>query len=125
VEDHARALELVLTRGRNGENYNVGGRSERSNLEVVELVCDILDRKRPRGHGRSHRKLIQFVPDRLGHDRRYGIDPSKAENELSWQAEETFESGLEKTVLWFMDNEWWWRPIRERGYAGERLGLAN
>ena len=124
VEDHARALELIVTRGRVGESYNVGGRSERSNLAVVETICDLVDCKRPLEGGRSRRELITFVADRPGHDLRYAIDPSKIENELGWRAEESFDSGIEKTVQWFLDNEWWWRPIREQNYAGERLGVA-
>jgi dTDP-glucose 4,6-dehydratase len=123
VEDHARALELVLQDGRLGESYNVGGRSERTNLQVVETICDVLDRERPLETG--YRDLIAFVPDRPGHDLRYAIDSSKIERELGWRAEETFESGLEKTVRWFLENEWWWRPIREQKYAGQRLGSAQ
>ncbi|MGF1549987.1 MAG: dTDP-glucose 4,6-dehydratase [Sphingomonadaceae bacterium] len=122
VEDHARALELVLTRGRVGESYNVGGREERTNLQVVEAICDALDERRPLQDGESRRALITFVEDRPGHDRRYAIDPSKIERELGWRAEESFASGLAKTIDWYLDNEWWWRPIRERDYAGERLG---
>ena len=124
VEDHARALELVLRDGRLGESYNVGGRSERTNLQVVETICDVLDRERPLESG-SYRDLIAFVPDRPGHDLRYAIDSSKIERELGWRAEESFESGLEKTVRWFLENEWWWRPIREQKYAGQRLGSAQ
>ena len=124
VDDHARALELVLTRGRPGESYNIGGRAERSNLSVVETICDLLDRKRPLETGAKRRELIRFVPDRPGHDRRYAIDPSKAEAELGWSAAESFESGLEKTVDWFLANDWWWRPIREQRYSGTRLGTA-
>jgi dTDP-glucose 4,6-dehydratase len=124
VDDHARALELIVTRGGVGESYNVGGRSERSNLAVVETICDLVDRKRPLENGRSRRELITFVADRPGHDLRYAIDPAKVENELGWHADETFESGIEKTIEWFLDNEWWWRPIREQNYAGERLGVA-
>ncbi|HZC37356.1 MAG TPA: dTDP-glucose 4,6-dehydratase [Sphingomicrobium sp.] len=122
VEDHARALELVLRNGAVGESYNVGGRSERTNLQVVETICDILDREQPLGDGRSYRDLINFVADRPGHDLRYAIDSSKIERELGWRAEESFESGLEKTVRWFLDNDWWWRPIRDQKYAGQRLG---
>lgn len=125
VEDHARALELIVTRGRVGESYNVGGRSERSNLDVVQTICGMLDQKRPLGGGRSYRDLIEFVPDRPGHDLRYAIDPSKIERELGWTALETFESGLAKTIDWYLDNDWWWRPIREGRYAGERLGVAS
>lgn len=124
VEDHARALELVLTRGEVGESYNVGGRAERSNLEVVHAICSVLDCKRPLPKGASHRSLIEFVPDRPGHDRRYAIDPAKAERELGWTARETFESGLEKTIGWYIANESWWRPIRDHHYQGHRLGTA-
>ncbi|MCK8787203.1 dTDP-glucose 4,6-dehydratase [Roseomonas sp. NAR14] len=122
VEDHVSALIAVLRRGRPGGTYNVGGRSERRNLAVVETVCDLLDRLAPDGQG-SRRRLITFVTDRPGHDRRYAIDPSLIEGELGWRAAETFESGIEKTVRWYLDNEWWWRPLREQKYAGERLGL--
>lgn len=124
VEDHARALELIVTKGEVGSSYNVGGRSELSNLAVVETICDILDRRRPRKLG-SYRDLIQFVPDRPGHDLRYAIDSSKIESELGWRAEETFETGLEKTIDWYLANDWWWRPIRERSYGGERLGRSR
>jgi dTDP-glucose 4,6-dehydratase len=125
VDDHARALELIFSAGHVGGSYNVGGRSERSNLSVVEAICDVLDRKRPRRGGASHRDLIRFVTDRPGHDLRYAIDPSRIEQKLGWRAQETFESGIEKTVAWFLDNEWWWRPIREKKYAGQRLGTGE
>jgi dTDP-glucose 4,6-dehydratase len=124
VEDHARALEMVVRHGRLGESYNIGGRSERTNLSVVETICDLLDAKRPRSGGRRYRDLIAFVKDRPGHDRRYAIDCSKIEHELGWRASETFETGLEKTIDWYLANEWWWRPIRNKRYAGERLGYA-
>jgi dTDP-glucose 4,6-dehydratase len=124
VEDHARALELVLTRGVPGQSYNVGGRAERTNLAVVEAICDALDARRPRAGGGSHRDLIGFVADRPGHDRRYAMDCTRIERELGWRAAETFETGLARTVEWYLDNEWWWRPIREQSYAGERLGRA-
>ena len=125
VEDHARALELVLTRGKVGESYNVGGRAERTNLQVVEAICDLLDERMPFAGGGSRRDLIEFVADRPGHDRRYAIDPSKIERELGWHATETFESGLARTVDWFIANEEWWRPIRDGQYSGERLGSAK
>jgi dTDP-glucose 4,6-dehydratase len=125
VEDHARALELALTRGAIGESYNVGGRAERTNLIIVETICDILDRMRSLAQGRRHRDLVNFVTDRPGHDLRYAIDPAKTERELRWNATETLDSGLEKTVAWYLDNEWWWRPLREQRYAGERLGIAR
>jgi dTDP-glucose 4,6-dehydratase len=122
VEDHARALELVATRGRPGESYNVGGNSERTNLSVVETICDLLDLRRPRAGGKSYRDLIDFVTDRPGHDRRYAIDASKIGRDLGWTPSENFDSGLARTVDWFLDNKWWWAPIRQQRYAGERLG---
>jgi dTDP-glucose 4,6-dehydratase len=121
VEDHARALALALERGTPGETYCIGGRSERRNLQVVEAICDALDARVP--GARPRRELIRFVADRPGHDQRYAIDPSKAEDELGWRAQESFESGLGRTVEWYLANEWWWRPLRDRRYAGERLGL--
>jgi dTDP-glucose 4,6-dehydratase len=124
VDDHARALEMVMMQGAIGESYNIGGRAERTNLDVVGTICDILDRKRARPDGRSRRALIEFVQDRPGHDRRYAIDPSKIETELGWAAQESFETGLEKTIDWYLANEWWWRPIREHKYVGDRLGSA-
>jgi len=124
VDDHASALLLVATNGRPGRSYNIGGRNERSNLTVVEAVCDTLDRLAPRAGGRPRRDLIRFVADRPGHDLRYAIDASRIENELGWQAEETFETGLEKTIRWYLDNEWWWQPIRNGRYSGERLGAV-
>ena len=122
VEDHARALDLIIERGRVGETYNVGGHNERQNIEVVRRICDVLDQLRPANAPRQD--LIEFVTDRPGHDARYAIDSTKLETELDWRAQENFESGIEKTVQWYLDNEWWWRPLRER-YAGERLGLVG
>jgi len=118
VEDHARALDLIVSRGRVGEKYNVGGRNERRNIDVVRKICAILDRLRPMD--RPHESLIAFVADRPGHDLRYAIDASKLERDLGWRALDTFDSGIEKTVRWYLDNEWWWRPLREKVYAGER-----
>lgn len=125
VEDHARALEAVLTKGRIGESYNIGGRAERTNLEVVKTICALLDACRPRAGGRSHLDLIAYVADRPGHDRRYAIDPTKSERELGWTPVETFESGLQKTVDWYLANGWWWRPIRAQQFDGSRLGLVQ
>ena len=125
VDDHARALELVMTRGRVGESYNVGGRAERTNLQVVETICDLLDARQPLPGGASRRDLIAFVTDRPGHDRRYAIDPAKIERDLGWQARESFETGLAKTIDWYLANEDWWRPIRDGSYAGERLGAGG
>src|SRR5215475_11047082 len=123
VDDHVTALVLVLTNGRPGEKYNVGGRSERTNLQVVEAICDIIDELIPAS--RSRRDLITFVADRPGHDRRYAIDPGKVESELGWRPAESFESGLRQTVRWYMDNRSWWGPLRRHVYAGERLGLID
>ena len=124
VDDHVRALELVATQGAIGESYNVGGRAERTNLAVVETICDLLDARSPLPGGEARRSLIAFVKDRPGHDRRYAIDPSKIENELDWSASESFESGIERTIDWYLANDWWWRPIREGKYAGARLGTG-
>lgn len=123
VEDHAKALTLVLERGAVGETYNVGGRNERTNLHVVESICDLLDEMSPRTAS-SRRGLISFVADRPGHDRRYAIDASKLERELGWRADENFESGLTKTVRWFFDNRNWWQTILDRGYQQKRIGLG-
>ena len=120
VDDHARALALIMAKGRPGETYNVGGRSERRNIEVVTSICEILDRLQP--DGSPHSRLITYVADRPGHDQRYAIDPSKLETELGWRARETFESGLEQTVAWYIERRDWWEPLRQ-GYGGERLGL--
>ena len=124
VEDHARALTTVLEHGRVGDIYNVGGRNERTNLHVVKTICDLLDRLRPSPHGSCHR-LISFVADRPGHDRRYAIDASKLERELGWRALENFESGLEKTVKWYLDQRDWWEAILERGYQAKRIGVEQ
>jgi dTDP-glucose 4,6-dehydratase len=124
VEDHAKALTLVLELGLVGETYNVGGRNERSNLHVVESICDLLDDAVPRASG-PRRDLITFVADRPGHDRRYAIDASKLERGLGWHAEETFESGIAKTVQWYIDQQPWWRAILERGYQAKRVGLSQ
>ena len=122
VEDHARALDLIAERGAIGETYNVGGRNERRNIDVVRQICAVLDRVAPANRPRE--ELIEFVTDRPGHDARYAIDASKLESELGWRAQENFDTGIEKTVLWYLENEWWWRPLRER-YAGQRLGLLK
>ncbi|MDQ3144939.1 MAG: dTDP-glucose 4,6-dehydratase [Pseudomonadota bacterium] len=122
VEDHARALEIIIERGRIGETYNVGGRNERRNIEVVERICEVLDQLVPGNRPRAEQ--IEFVTDRPGHDARYAIDATRLEEELGWRAEEDFDSGIAKTVQWYFDNEWWWQPLRER-YAGQRLGLIE
>jgi len=122
VEDHARALDLIIAKGRPGETYNVGGRNERRNIDVVHRICAVLDRLVPAN--RPRHELIRFVSDRPGHDARYAIDATRLETELGWKAQENFETGIEKTVRWYLNNEWWWRPLSER-YAGERLGTLN
>jgi dTDP-glucose 4,6-dehydratase len=122
VEDHARALDLIAERGRAGETYNVGGRNEQRNIDVVRRICSVLDQLTPSNRPRD--ELIEFVTDRPGHDARYAIDATKLEHELGWRAQENFDTGIEKTVRWYLDNDWWWRPLRER-YAGERLGLPK
>jgi dTDP-glucose 4,6-dehydratase len=123
VEDHARALAMVLMRGRLGQSYNIGGRNERSNLSVVETIADLLDAVKPSPLG-PRRRLITFVGDRPGHDLRYAIDATKAEMELGWLARHGFDSGLAGTITWYLDNEAWWRPLRDARYAGQRLGGA-
>ena len=121
VEDHAAGLIALIERGHPGERYNFGGGSERTNLAVVEGICAVLDRIAPAAQPR--RALITFVADRPGHDRRYAIDASKAHRELSWRPQESFDTGLERTVRWYLDNRAWWEPLRDRVYGGERLGL--
>ncbi|MCA0207467.1 MAG: dTDP-glucose 4,6-dehydratase [Proteobacteria bacterium] len=125
VDDHAAALELVLTRGEIGHSYNVGGNQERTNLSVVESICDILDQRQPLASGQSRRSLIRFVTDRPGHDRRYAIDSSKIMRDLGWVPSVTFEEGLAQTINWYLANEWWWGPVRDGSYAGERLGVGG
>ncbi|TBZ72047.1 dTDP-glucose 4,6-dehydratase [Rhizobium leguminosarum bv. viciae] len=123
VDDHARALWLIVQRGRPGEKYNVGGRNERRNIEVVERVCAIMDEVRP--GTAPHSDLISYVTDRPGHDARYAIDATKLETELGWKALENFDSGIRKTVEWYLENAWWWQPLREHVYSGERLGVLK
>ncbi len=125
VEDHARALYLVATRGKSGETYNIGGHNERKNIEVVETICDLLEELAPhKPNGVAHyRDLITFVADRPGHDLRYAIDASKIETELGWTPDETFASGMRKTVQWYLTNETWWQQVLDGSYQGERLGL--
>ncbi|MCG5514006.1 dTDP-glucose 4,6-dehydratase [Ectothiorhodospira shaposhnikovii] len=124
VEDHARALILVASRGRPGETYNIGGHNEKTNLEVVHTLCDLLQAVQPPAFGGHYRDLITFVQDRPGHDRRYAIDAGKIERELGWTPRETFESGLRKTVRWYLDNASWWQHVLDGSYQGERLGTG-
>ncbi len=125
VEDHARALRLVIDEGTPGETYCVGGNSERTNLQVVEAICAVLDQLQPRPDGTSYRDQIRFVADRPGHDFRYAIDATKLKRELGWEPAESFESGIARTVRWYLDNAAWWRAVQSGSYRGERLGLAR
>jgi dTDP-glucose 4,6-dehydratase len=123
VEDHARALGVILAKGCPGHTYNVGGRNERTNIDVVQQICWWMDRLHP-ADTPCH-ALISFVTDRPGHDRRYAIDATKLETDLGWRARETFETGIEKTVRWYLDHSDWWKPLRDKVYNGERLGLVK
>ena len=125
VEDHARALTCVFEAGKPGESYIIGGRAERKNIEVVTRICETLDSVRPRGDGKSYKDQISYVADRPGHDHRYAIDPSKIERELGWKARESFDSGIERTIRWYLDNEEWWRPLVEEKGAVQRVGLKG
>ncbi|HLG89854.1 MAG TPA: dTDP-glucose 4,6-dehydratase [Alphaproteobacteria bacterium] len=122
VEDHVRALVCVLERGRPGETYNVGGNSERRNIDVVKTLCKLLDE---RLGGEPRESLIRYVADRPGHDLRYAIDSARIQRELGWKPQETFETGLARTVDWYLANRPWWEAVRARGYGGERLGLGS
>lgn len=123
VDDHVRALQTVFERGEPGRSYNIGGNNEKQNIEVVRTICAILDKLRPRADGTPYEKQISFVADRPGHDQRYAIDASRVAKELGWTPTETFDSGLKKTVEWYLSNESWWRPILEERKADERRGL--
>nr|WP_092074273.1 dTDP-glucose 4,6-dehydratase [Dendrosporobacter quercicolus]NSL49177.1 dTDP-glucose 4,6-dehydratase [Dendrosporobacter quercicolus DSM 1736]SDM86607.1 dTDP-glucose 4,6-dehydratase [Dendrosporobacter quercicolus] len=125
VEDHCRAVLRVLEKGKPGEKYNIGGRNEKTNLEIVHTLCDILDQKRPRVDGRSYREQIAFVSDRPGHDLRYAIDAAKIERELGWVPAETFETGIVKTVDWYLANLDWCRRVTDGSYRRERLGSGK
>ncbi len=124
VDDHARALYTVLTKGRLGETYNIGGHNEKTNLEVVTTLCAILDECAPNPNYR-YESLIRFVTDRPGHDQRYAIDASKIANELGWRPQETFDTGLRKTVDWYLNNKSWWQNVLDGSYRRQRLGLTN
>ncbi|WJV40600.1 dTDP-glucose 4,6-dehydratase [Raoultella terrigena] len=127
VEDHARALYKVATEGHSGETYNIGGHNERKNIDVVRTICAILDKvvEQKPGNISHFADLITFVKDRPGHDLRYAIDAAKIQRDLGWVPEETFESGIEKTVHWYLNNQTWWQRVLDGSYAGERLGLNN
>ena len=126
VEDHARALYLVATEGVPGETYNIGGHNEKKNIEVVRKICEILDELQPRPDGKSYAELITFVTDRPGHDLRYAIDAAKIGRELGWKPLETFESGIRKTVQWYLDHRFTWcKNVQEGTYNRERLGTGG
>lgn len=125
VEDHASAIWLALTRGRLGETYNIGGLNERTNIEIVERVCSVLDRNSPRPDGKSYSNQITYVADRPGHDRRYAIDSTKIRRELGWQPKENFDTGIEKTIKWYLSNLAWAGEITTKKYGRERLGVAG
>ncbi|GMR06327.1 MAG: dTDP-glucose 4,6-dehydratase [Gammaproteobacteria bacterium] len=125
VDDHARALILVMKQGMQGETYNIGGHNEVMNIDVVKTLCAILDEREPAKDGRPHAELITFVTDRPGHDMRYAIDASKIQRDLGWTPEETFETGLEKTVDWYLANQKWINRVLDGSYMGERLGAAK
>ncbi len=123
VDDHARALYLVLKQGEVGETYNIGGHNEMTNLEVVQTLCTMFDDLQPTSPHKPHSQLITFVTDRPGHDLRYAIDASKIQKTLGWKPIETFETGLHKTVQWYLENRNWWQRVRDGRYQGERLGV--
>jgi len=125
VEDHARALFAILSKARAGETYNIGGNAERTNLDVVQSICRLLDEMLPDSPHRPHQRLITFVADRPGHDRRYAMDTAKIRRELGWEPRENFDSGLRKTVSWYLAHRWWWGPIWPQRYRGERLGTGS
>lgn len=125
VEDHARALYKVVTEGKIGETYNIGGHNEKQNIEVVKTICHILDELKPQANGQPYESLITFVKDRPGHDLRYAIDASKIANELNWTPTETFDSGIRKTVEWYLSNMDWCSRVQDGSYQRERLGAGE
>jgi dTDP-glucose 4,6-dehydratase len=125
VEDHCDAIYTILQKGTIGETYNVGGNNEIKNIQIVEVICDILNDIRPAGSGKSYHKLINFVKDRPGHDFRYAIDASKLKKEIGWEPKESFNTGIQKTIEWYLKNEEWWKTIQEDTYKQERLGISN
>ena len=125
VEDHARALYKVVTDGKVGETYNIGGHNEKQNIEVVKTICQILDKLKPQENGQPYESLITFVKDRPGHDLRYAIDASKIATELNWTPTETFDSGIRKTVEWYLNNMAWCSRVQDGSYQRERLGAGE
>ncbi|HCN24186.1 MAG TPA: dTDP-glucose 4,6-dehydratase [Candidatus Marinimicrobia bacterium] len=125
VEDHCDAIYTILQKGTIGETYNVGGNNEIKNIQIVEVICDILNDIHPAGSGKSYHELINFVKDRPGHDFRYAIDASKLKKEIGWEPKESFNTGIQKTIEWYLKNEEWWKTIQEDTYKQERLGISN
>ncbi len=125
VDDHARALRLVLETGKNGETYNIGGHNEKTNLDVVKTICSLLDKLVPDSPHVPHESLITYVADRPGHDQRYAIDAGKIAKDLGWMPEETFESGIEKTIHWYLENSEWCQHVQDGSYQRERLGIGK
>jgi dTDP-glucose 4,6-dehydratase len=125
VEDHCDAIYTILQKGTIGETYNVGGNNEIKNIQIVEAICDVLNDIHPAGSGKSYHELITFVKDRPGHDFRYAIDASKLKKETGWEPKESFNTGIQKTIEWYLKNEEWWRTIQENTYKQERLGISN
>ena len=124
VEDHCIALETIFSKGEVGETYNIGGSNEIKNIDIVKIICDIMDELKPSKNG-SYRDLITFVDDRPGHDKRYAVDSTKLKNTLKWKPRESFQSGIKKTIEWYLNNEDWWRKIQKNNYNQQRLGLKN
>ena len=124
VEDHCIALETIFSKGKVGETYNIGGSNEIKNIDIVKIICDIMDELKPSKNG-SYRNLITFVDDRPGHDKRYAVDSTKLQNTLNWEPKESFQSGIKKTIEWYLNNEDWWRKIQRNNYNQQRLGLKN
>ena len=124
VEDHCIALETIFSKGKVGETYNIGGSNEIKNIDIVKTICDIMDEIKPSKNG-SYRNLITFVDDRPGHDKRYAVDSTKLQNSLNWEPKESFQSGIKKTIEWYLNNEDWWRKIQKNNYYQQRLGLKN
>jgi len=125
VEDHCDAIYTILQKGTIGETYNVGGNNEIKNIQIVEVICDVLNDIHPAGSGKSYHELITFVKDRPGHDFRYSIDASKLKKEIGWEPKESFNTGIQKTIEWYLKNEEWWKTIQENSYKQERLGISN
>ena len=125
VEDHCDAIYTILQKGTIGETYNVGGNNEIKNIQIVEVICDVLNDIHPAGSGKSYHELITFVKDRPGHDFRYAIDASKLKKEIGWEPKESFNTGIQKTIKWYLKNEEWWKTIQENTYKQERLGISN